>query len=77
MSAQPFRGAQKVVLEKRDPTTGALDFTGEQPPVGGMTFDTLYDLFFLDNLDSGPSAGWPELCAWLDAKGWRVRAKTW
>jgi hypothetical protein len=74
MSIQPFRGTQRVVLEKRD-ANGSLDFTGEQAPHTPMTFDQVYDLYFRDNPDGVGT--WDALRAWLDSKGWRIRAKTW
>lgn len=77
---QPFRGQQMVVIEKRGPD-GALDFTGEQPPVGGMKFDEVYKMFFRahpEHADGrGTTATWEELSAWLKGKGWTIRAKTW
>jgi hypothetical protein len=84
---QPFRGEQKVVLEKRTPD-GKLDFTGEQPPTqidGGthkgfdltrdLTFDDVYQMFFHEDKEAVGS--WDNLRAWLDSKGWVIRAKTW
>lgn len=89
MSAQPFQGTQMVVVEKRK-ADGSLDFSEPQPPTmpcecarncqhraspGVMSFDTLYRLFFRAIPDGGGS--WDQLKAWLDSKGWAVRAKTW
>lgn len=75
MSIQPFRGSQKVILEKRH-ADGALDFSEPQPPTAPLTFDGLYHLYFLANakVESGT---WEGLNAWLASKGWTVRAKTW
>jgi hypothetical protein len=72
---QPFTGSQVVILEKRT-SDGALDFSGEQAPTAPMTFDALYRLYFRAN-PSVESGTWDGLKAWLDSKGWRVRAKTW
>ena len=71
---QPFQGNQKVVVEKRNTKTGKLDFTAPQPPTEAMTFDALYALYFKESDDPGK---WGNLRAWLDSKGWVVRAKTW
>ncbi len=80
---QPYRGTQMVILERRHPN-GTLDLKGKQPPSvrgqyspGVMTFDEVYGLYFRDNPESGASACWPELEAWLKKKGWTIRAKTW
>jgi hypothetical protein len=73
--AQPFRGSQQVILEKRT-LRGKLDFTGEQPPTGGMTFDDVWSLYANSNPKEWDGS-WPTLRAWLDSKGWVVRAKTW
>lgn len=70
---QPFRGSQQVILEKRT-LEGKLDFTAPQPPTESMTFDALYTLYFRESEDPG---SWDNLRAWLDSKGWIVRAKTW
>lgn len=70
---QPFQGSQVVLLEKRTPQ-GQLDFSGLQPPTAPMTFDDLYKLYFRESTDPGT---WGNLRAWLDSKGWVVRAKTW
>lgn len=75
MSIQPFRGDQVVVIEKRK-EDGSLDFTPPQPPVQGMRFDRVYDLYFKE-VSQGDSATWEQLAAWLKSKGWTVRAKTW
>jgi hypothetical protein len=72
---QPFRGSQQVILEKRTPD-GKLDFSGEQPPAGGMTFDELWNLYLRTNPKDWDGS-WSTLKAWLDSKGWVVRAKTW
>lgn len=74
-SGQPFRGSQQVILEKRTPE-GKLDFAGEQPPAGGMTFDAVWDLYTQTNPKKW-SGSWDALREWLDSKGWVVRAKTW
>lgn len=85
---QPFRGTQKVILEKRTPE-GTLDFSTPQPPlkiheVDGrgrgtlsrdLIFDDVYHMFFKACPDTPGS--WEDLRAWLDSKGWVVRAKTW
>ena len=87
---QPFRGTQMVIVEKRD-ADGTLDVRGEpQPPSvrcsmhrncehdaspGVMTFDHLYQLYFRAVPDG--TGTWDNLRAWLDSRGWRVRAKTW
>lgn len=74
---QPFRGEQKVVLEKRDPQTGKLDFTGEQPPTGeNLTFDDVWTLYARTNPKEWDGS-WETLLAWLNSKGWVVRVKTW
>lgn len=72
---QPFHGDQAVVVEKRTPE-GKLDFSAPQPPRNpSMTFDELYDLFFQE--DTTSYGNWRALRAWLESKGWVVRAKTW
>jgi hypothetical protein len=71
---QPFQGSQLVVIEKRTPD-GKLDFSLPQPSADPMTFDGLYALFFREDKDAPGS--WDALRAWLDSKGWIVRAKTW
>lgn len=73
---QPFRLDQKVVVEKRTPE-GVLTFSPPQPPARSMDFREVYDLYFHDTPNGPPSAGWPELKAWLDARGWTVRACPW
>lgn len=75
-TAQPFQGSQKIVIEKRD-ADGQLDFSEPQPaePLPGWTFDDLYVVFFSENRDA--KGTWEELKAWLDKKGWTIRAKTW
>lgn len=75
---QPFRGDQQVVLEKRTPD-GKLDFSMPQPPTGaagGVTFDELWNLYARTNPKDW-CGSWNTLKAWLDSKGWVVRAKTW
>jgi hypothetical protein len=72
---QPFQGSQQVILEKRTPD-GKLDFSGEQPPAGGMTFDYVWGLYAQTNPKDWDGS-WNTLKAWLDSKGWIVRAKTW
>jgi hypothetical protein len=85
MSMQPFQGSQMVVIEKRK-EDGSLDFSGEQPPAwycpmcdgvgkSAFTFDKVYEFYFQDNPDGVGS--WEALKAWLDSKGWKIRAKTW
>lgn len=80
MSMQPFRGDQKVLIERRF-ADGTLDLRGEpQPPVEVTTFNKVYDMYFRETAnakDRGISAGWEELQAWLRTKGWSLRAKTW
>jgi hypothetical protein len=80
MSIQPFRSDQMVVIERRF-EDGTLDLRGEpQPPVEGMKFSKVYDMFFRETSnapDRGTSASWDELRTWLEKKGWTVRAKTW
>lgn len=77
---QPFRGEDQVVVERRH-ADGTLDLRGEpQPPVGGMKFDKLYDMYFRETANSpdrGTSASWEDLQAWLKKKGWSIRRKTW
>jgi hypothetical protein len=73
--SQPFRGSQQVILEKRTPE-GKLDFTGEQPPAGGMPFDAVWDLYTQTHPKKW-SGSWDALREWLDSKGWIVREKTW
>lgn len=74
---QPFRGSDVVVIEKRD-ADGRLDFTGEQPPMHTATFDSVYCWFFASPENRAlDSAGWSDLSAWLDARGWKLRPKTW
>jgi hypothetical protein len=73
--SQPFRGNQLVVVEKRT-SKGALDFTGAQPPTGGMSFDSLYKLF-QSNSNPTQELTWANLRAWLETKRWVVRVKVW
>jgi hypothetical protein len=77
---QPFRGTQKIVVERRHPD-GTLDFRGEpQPPDHSMTFDRLYDIYFAETAnasDRSTTASWEQLSTWLKSKGWSIRAKTW
>lgn len=82
---QPFQLDQRVVVEKRT-ADGQLDFSDPQPPLSihgkcpcceGLTFRDVYKIFFKENPDGPASAGWPELKAWLDERGWTVRARTW
>jgi hypothetical protein len=82
---QPFQGSQMVVIEKRK-EDGSLDFSQPQPPMQhcrmchiasqGITFDQVYQLYFQDTRQE-ESASWEQLKAWLDSKGWKIRAKTW
>jgi hypothetical protein len=84
---QPFQGHQKVVIEKFTPD-GKPDFSAPQPPHqihGGthkgfdltrdITFDDVYQMFFREDKEAVGS--WENLKAWLDSKGWVIRAKTW
>ena len=87
-NAQPFRGTQRVILEKRTPE-GILDLSDPQPPlkireVDGrgrgtlsrdLIFDDVYALFF--NACPDAPGSWKALSSWLDSKSWVVRAKTW
>jgi len=74
--AQPFRGSDMVIIEKRT-ADGALDFSAPQPSVEPMTFDDVYQMYFRATTFDGPSVGWDELKAWLDARGWVLRRCTW
>ena len=74
MSMQPFQGRQKVIIEKRN-ADGSLDLTGEQPPARSMTFDDVYSMYF--RTDPEGTGSWGNLSAWLNARGWSLRAKTW
>jgi hypothetical protein len=76
MSVQPFQSNQKIVIEKRD-EHGKLDLSDPQPPVKSCTFDALYRMFFNANPDPNIVGTWENLKAWLDEKGWTIRAKTW
>jgi hypothetical protein len=69
---QPFQGSQMVIVEKHK-SDGTLDFSAPQPPEA-MTFDGLYALYSKESDDPG---NWVNLKAWLESKGWIVRAKTW
>lgn len=84
---QPFKGTQKVILEKRT-EDGTLDLSDPQPPLKvrerdrrgelvsrDMTLDDVYQMFFRDVPDG--EGTWTALRAWLDSKSWVVRAKTW
>lgn len=75
LSRQPFRGSDKVVIEKRKPN-GSLDFSAPQPPKAEAKFDDVYEWYFRAH-PSVKSAGWSDLKSWLDSKGWKLRAKTW
>lgn len=78
-SAQPFRGSDMVVIEKRD-AEGRLILFGPphaQPPAEPMTFDDVYQMYFRATTFDGPSVGWAELRAWLNERGWVIRACTW
>lgn len=72
---QPFRGEQRVIVECRDPATGALRFTAPRPPVEPMRFERLYQLMWGDAPNADGS--WPVLRAWLEARSWVVRPCTW
>jgi hypothetical protein len=72
---QPFQGSQVVILEKRTPE-GKLDFSGEQPPTGELTFDDVWALYARTNPNDW-NGSWKTLREWLDSRGWVVRAKTW
>jgi hypothetical protein len=74
-SGQPFRGNETVIIEKRD-SRGKLDFSAPQPPRNQATFDQVYDWYFRA-VPEGNSASWSDLKAWLDERGWVLRAKTW
>lgn len=73
-SGQPFRGGQRVILERRT-NDGALCFDGPYPPSEPMTFDEVYDLFFRAVKEGEGS--WVNLRAWLESKSWTVRPCTW
>jgi len=84
---QPFRSDQKVILEKRAPD-GKARLHPNQPPVGAMTFDALYALYFWESTHDKLDAlffregaieeeTWKDLREWLDSKGWVVRVETW
>jgi len=86
-TGQPFIATQPVVLEKRTPS-GALDFSAPQPPTHiqgephkgwdqtrDLTLNDVYDMFFKECPEAPGS--WKALRAWLDSKGWVIRAKTW
>lgn len=86
-NTQPFQLDQKVIVEKRT-ADGTLDLRGEpQPPLtfpggcpccDGLRFRDVYKLFFLDERNKDrASAGWADLKAWLDERGWKIRPKTW
>lgn len=72
---QPFQGRQTVVIEKRD-SSGRLDFSAPQPPRNSATFDEVYEWYFRA-VPEGDTASWADLKAWLDERGWVLRAKTW
>ena len=90
MSEQPFRMAQKIVVERRF-SDGTLDLCREpQPPTfhcrycgngsNATTFAKLYTMFFRETKSAsirGSSSSYEELDAWLKSKGWSIRAKTW
>ena len=93
MSIQPFQGKQEIILERRtkdgaldfrgeQPPSIRCKCCGHSSP-GIMTFDQVYDLYFRDQDalgekgDRGTSASYEQLAAWLDSKGWSIRAKTW
>jgi len=91
MSIQPFKGDDMIIIERRH-ADGTLDLRGEpQPPTkrrrcghdeapGVMRFNEVYDLYFRETEnapDRGTSASYEELEAWLKAKCWSLRAKTW
>lgn len=72
---QPFRLDQLVILERRT-EDGRLDLRSQpQPPVRAMKFDDLYKMFFRE--DKTAPGSWDALRAWLESKGWVVRACTW
>lgn len=83
---QPFQLDQRVVVEKRH-ADGTLDLRGEpQPPLAmpgkcfcceGLHFRDIYKIYFNENPDGPASAGWDDLKAWLDARGWVIRPRTW
>ena len=74
MSMQPFKGQDRIIIEKRN-SSGGLDFSGEQPPPEPMEFDRVYEMFF--RADPEGLGTWEQLRAWLNSKGWTIRACTW
>lgn len=73
MSMQPFRGSQRVILERRFPD-GSLDLKGQWPP-DVTDFDSVYRLYFRAVPDG--TGTWENLSTWLAERGWSIRAKTW
>lgn len=77
MSMQPYRGNQKLCVERRHPD-GSLNLDGPPLPFRETTLDKLYGLYF--NSPEGrdkESAGWEDLRGWLEKKDWSIRPKTW
>ena len=73
---QPFRGNQKLCIEKRN-AQGKLVFDQPYPAKTEATFDEVYRWFFADPACKDQVGSWENLSAWLKARGWHIRAKTW
>jgi len=77
MSIQPWKGDQRLCVEPRNPD-GSLNVQAipDVPqPFGDTTLDDLYKAYFRDEPEGVGT--WENLSAWLKAKGWTVRPRTW
>ncbi len=67
-----------VCVEKRDPETGALDFSQPQPPFREATADQLWRHYFSQTPDDGrKSVSQEEIGQWYANQGFFWRPKTW
>lgn len=68
---------RKYCVEKRNPETGALDFTAPQPPFWEATEEQIIQLYFRKNPGPEPSASQESIGEWYAQQGWFWRPKTW
>lgn len=76
MNIQPFRPNDPLIVEARN-ADGTLRFDVPQPPARYVR--TTLDKLYADMFRELPTAEgtWAELKAWLAAKSWAVRSRTW
>lgn len=68
---------RKYCVEKRNPETGALDFSLPQPPFMEATDEMLWQFYFKKNPGQNPTASQEEIGEWYAQQGWFWRPKTW